>query len=72
MRIVIGSDQFWICPVLAATILRRLTTRYSPDIVIVHSDDTGVAESFAQVAKGQRMKAEAHLADFSHLGQEAL
>jgi hypothetical protein len=72
MRIVIGGNQLWVCPILSATILRRLTVRYGLGIVIVHSEDTGVAESFALAAKGQRIKTGMHLADFSHLGQEAL
>jgi hypothetical protein len=72
MRILIAGDQFWPCPKLAATIIRRLTIRYGPDIVIVHGDDTGVAESFALAANGQRVKAEEHVADFSHLGKEAI
>jgi hypothetical protein len=67
MRIVIGWDQFWLCPILAANIVRRLTLRYGPDIVIVHSDDTGVSESFALAAKGQRVKTEEYMADFDHL-----
>ena len=72
MRIVIGGDQFWVCHKLAADILRRLGTRYGLGIVIVHSDDTAVAEFFALAAKGQRVKTEMHMADFDHLGQEAL
>lgn len=59
MRIVIAGDQFWPCPKLAASVIRRLTIRYGPDIVIVHSDDTGVAESFALAAKGQRINGDA-------------
>jgi len=47
MRIIIAGDQFWACHKFAAAILRRLVARYGPDIVIVHGDDTGVAESFA-------------------------
>jgi hypothetical protein len=39
MRIVIGGDQFWPCYFLAASVIRRLTIRYGPDIVIVHGDD---------------------------------
>jgi hypothetical protein len=72
MRIVAAGDQFRPCHRLASAILRRMVARYGPDIVIIHGDDTGVAESFATAAKGQRIKAEEHMADFSHLGQEAI
>ena len=58
MRIIIGGDRFWPCHKLAAAILRRLTARSGPAIVIVHSDDTGVRESFALAAKGQSIKTE--------------
>ena len=71
MRFVIGGDRFWPCHKLAAGVLRRMATRYGPDIVIVHGDDTAVAESFATAAKGQRLKAEQHAADFGHLGDGA-
>ncbi len=56
MRVVVGGDQFWPCHKLAAAVLRRMATCYGPEIVIVHGDDTGVAESFALAAKGQRIK----------------
>jgi hypothetical protein len=56
MRIVIGGDQFRGCHRLASAILHRMIARYGPDIVIVHSDDTGVAESFGLAVKGQRIK----------------
>jgi hypothetical protein len=72
MRIVIGGDQFWACHKLAAAILRRLTARYGPDVLIVHGDETGVAESFATAAKGQRIKTEEHSADFDHIGDGAI
>jgi hypothetical protein len=72
MRIVVAGDQFWLCHKLAAAVLRRMTTRYGVDIVIVHTDDAGVAESFATAAKGQRLKTEEHLADFGHLGDAAI
>jgi hypothetical protein len=49
-----------------------MVARYGPDIVIVHGDDTGVAESFATAAKGVRIRTEEHLADSAHLGQEAI
>jgi hypothetical protein len=49
-----------------------MVARYGPDIVIVHGDDTGVAESFATAAKGQRIRTEEHFADFTHLGEEAI
>jgi hypothetical protein len=67
MRIVIGGDQFWPCHRLASAILRRLVVRYGPDIVIVHSDDIGVVESFALAAEGMRVKTDEHLTDSSHL-----
>jgi hypothetical protein len=72
MRIVVAGDQFWPCHGLASAILRRMVARYGPDIVIVRSDDTGVAESFATAARGQRIRIEEHVADFAHLGQEAI
>ena len=72
MCIVIAGDPFWPCHKLAAAILRRLLARCGPDIVAVHSDDTGVAESFAAAARGQRIKAESHLADFTQLGDETV
>jgi hypothetical protein len=72
MRIVIGGDQFWPCHKLAAAVLHRMTARYGPDIVIVHGDDTGASESFALTAKGQRIKAEEHVADFDQLGDGAI
>lgn len=72
MRIVVAGDQFWPCHKLAADVLRRMTARYGPDTVIVHGDDTGVAESFSTAAKGQRIRTEAHLADFGHLGDGAI
>jgi hypothetical protein len=72
MRIVVAGDQFWPCHKLASAILRRMLARYGPDIVIVHGDDTGVAESFATAAKGQRIRTEEHVADFAHLGKEAI
>jgi hypothetical protein len=72
MRIVIGGDQFWPCHKLAAVVLRRVATRYGPDIVIVHGDETGVAEAFALAAKGQRLKTDQHAVDFGHLGDGAI
>jgi hypothetical protein len=72
MRIIVAGDQFWPCHKLAAAILRRLVVRHGPDIVIVHGDDTGVAESFATAAKGQRIKTEEHQADFDLQGAEAI
>lgn len=69
---VAASDPFWPCHKLAAAILRRMAARYGPHIVIVHSDDTGVAESFATAARGQRIGAEEHPADFGHLGEGAI
>jgi hypothetical protein len=72
MRIVVGGDQFWPCHELAAAILRRVTVRYGLGIVIVHHDDTGVAESFALASKGQRIKSAMYLADFDHLGDGAI
>jgi hypothetical protein len=72
MRIVVAGDQFWPCHKLAAAVLRRMATRYGPDIVIVLGEDTGVAESFALAAKGQRIKTEEHPADFDHLGDGAI
>jgi hypothetical protein len=72
MRIVVAGDQFWPCHRLASAILRRMVARYGPDIVIVHGDDTGVAESFATAARGQRIKTEEHIADFGRLGKEAI
>jgi hypothetical protein len=71
MRIMVTGDRFWPCHKLAAAILRRLVARYGPEIVIVHGDDTGVEESFATAARGLRIKAEAHPADFDHLGERA-
>jgi hypothetical protein len=59
-------------PQLAAGVLRRLDSRYGPDIVIVHGDATGVAESFATAARGQRLKTEEHSADRGHLGDGAI
>jgi hypothetical protein len=72
MRVVIGGDQFWPCHRLAAGVLRRMAARYGPDIVIVHGDETGVAESFAMAARGQRIKTEPHATDFGHLGDGAI
>jgi hypothetical protein len=72
MRIVIGDDQFWQCHRLAATVPRRMASRDGPDIVIVHGDETGVAESFATAARGQRLKTEQHTVDFGHLGDGAI
>src|SRR5262249_17521623 len=72
MRILIAGDQFCPCHRLASVILRRMVARYGADIVIVHGDDTGVAESFATAAKGQRIRTEEHVADFAHLGKEAI
>jgi hypothetical protein len=72
MHFVIGGDQFWPCHRLAAAVLRRTAARYGPDIVIVRGDDTGVAESFAAAAKGQRLKTEPHTADFNQLGDGAI
>jgi hypothetical protein len=72
MRIVVAGDPFWPCHRLASAILRRMVTRYGPDIMIVHGDDTGVAESFATAARGQRIRTEVHLADFVHLATEAI
>ena len=72
MRIVVAGDQFWPCHKLASAILRRMLARYGPDIVIVHGDDTGVAESFATAAKGLRIRTEEHVADLAHLGAEAI
>lgn len=72
MRIVVAGDQFWACHRVAAAILRRMTARYGPDIAIVHGDNTGVAESFATAAKGQRIRTEEHPADFRHLGDGAI
>jgi hypothetical protein len=71
MRIVIAGDRFWPCRKLADAILRRMVARYGPDIVIVHGDDTGVAESFATAAKGQRIRTEEPVADFARQGKEA-
>jgi hypothetical protein len=72
MRIIIAGAQFWPCHKLASGILRRMVARYGPDIVIVHVDDTGVAEFFATAARGQRIRTEEHVANFAHLGQEAI
>jgi hypothetical protein len=60
MRILVTGDRFWACHQLAASILRRLVTRYGPDLVIVHGDSTGVDESFATAAKGLGLTVEAH------------
>jgi hypothetical protein len=52
MRILITGDCYWACLELAAEILRRLTARYGPDLMIVRGDATGVEESFGAAAKG--------------------
>jgi hypothetical protein len=71
-RSAIGGDQFWQCHKLAAGVLRRMASRYGPDILIVHGAATGAAESFATAAKGQRLKTEQHTVDFGYLGDEAM
>jgi len=69
MRIVVAGDQFWPCHRLASAILRRMVARNGPDIVIVHGDEAGVAESFTTAAKGQRLKTEQHAARFRPSGR---
>jgi hypothetical protein len=54
--IIIAGDEFWPCHKLAVAVLRRLVARHGPDIVVVHGDDTGEAESFATATKGQRIR----------------
>ena len=39
---------------------------------VVHSDDTGMAESFATETRGQRIGAERHAAEFDLLGDESI
>src|SRR5262249_5363620 len=63
MRIVVGRDQFWPCHQLAAAVFRRSSSRYGLEIVIVHSDETGVAVSFGLAARRQQIRTEAQLAD---------
>src|SRR5690349_6632314 len=63
MRILVAGGRFWACHKLAAAILRWMTVKYGQDIVIVHGDETGAAESFATAAKGLRIRTEEHPAD---------
>jgi hypothetical protein len=49
-----------------------MTAKYGPDIDIVHGDETGVAESFATAARGQRIRTKEHPIDFGHLGDGAI
>jgi hypothetical protein len=71
MRILITGDRYWACHKLAAEILRRLITRYGPDLVIVHGDATGVDESFGTAAKGFGLTIEAHPARWHTFGPAA-
>jgi hypothetical protein len=52
MRIVIAGSRHWNCPDLAEEIVNRLFARYGPAIVIIHGDEPGIAESFAEAARG--------------------
>ena len=71
MRIVVTGDRFWICHVLAATILKRLIDRYGPELTIVHGDATGVDDSFGTAAKGLGLTVEAHPAAWDEHGDAA-
>ena len=51
MRIVVVGEGSWRCDKLRTSIVQRLVTRYGREIVIVHGDPIGVAESFETVCK---------------------
>jgi len=59
MRVIVTGDRFWVCPQLAAAVVKRLVDRYGPEIVIVHGDATGVDECFGRAAKGYGLTVEA-------------
>jgi hypothetical protein len=71
MRVIVTGDRFWFRHRLAAQVLGRLVAQDGPDLVIVHGNETGVAESFATAAPGLGVAAEAHPAEWDRLGERA-
>jgi hypothetical protein len=71
MRIMVTGDRDWICFDLATAIVRRLVTRYGPDVVIVHGAARGVDDSFRSVCRWLGVKDEPHVADWERFGNAA-
>jgi YspA, cpYpsA-related SLOG family len=71
MRVIVKGGRHWAALDLAEDILKRLLTKYGPNLVIIDGGACGVDKAFAIAFRKLGVLAEPHLADWKGLGNVA-
>jgi hypothetical protein len=71
MRLLACGDRRWIDRVLLAQVLDSLGVQFMWDFVLVHGAARGADSLAAEWAESRALPAEAHPADWDHLGRRA-